>query len=263
MAILGVGQGGPDADVDLGEGAGAEPTERRPPTHDARILNRGWERAVPTHSLLHDDTGKNPLVSPPPLGGNRWETLHVAVAKTLDRTLDGPNPWGSGGASPGGVGVRWRSVLVEEEAVKVAIAVVLVLLLGRGAVADGQKEPIIDAPLAIHLIVSKGISCLGNLGWDGLDTSDVPGESSPEIQREVGRCLGILDAAIMHSERALPPQLYEQQASLYLVTLRPSLVGYAECLAETCPDLEVRIEAVHTTMWPVERVLRDIIINDH
>lgn len=134
---------------------------------------------------------------------------------------------------------------------------------GSGALADGQRAPVIDAPLAIHLIVNKGIGCLGNLGWDGLDTSDVPRESSPEVQREVGRCLGILDAAIMHSERALPPELYEQQAGLYLVTLRPSLVGYAECLAGQCSDLETWIEAVHTTMWPVDRVLRDVIIDDH
>lgn len=147
---------------------------------------------------------------------------------------------------------------------KVAILVVLLVsVLGPGASADGQRAPVIDAPLAIHLMVSKGIGCLDNLGWAGLDTSDVPRESSPEVQREVGRCLGIFDAAIMHSERALSPQLYEQQAGLYLVTLRPSLVGYAECLAEICPDIEARIEAVRTTMWPVERVLRDAVIDSH
>lgn len=52
-------------------------------------------------------TGSSATPCAPPW--NRSDGGDVAVAKTLDRTHDGPNPWGSGGASRGGLafgGVR-------------------------------------------------------------------------------------------------------------------------------------------------------------
>lgn len=115
----------------------------------------------------------------------------------------------------------------------------------------------------LHALVGEGVNCLGNLGWTPSDLSGVPREDNPGVQFVVGRCLGILDAAILLYPDGLPKAVYEQQAGLYLVTLRPALVGYADCLAEACPDLEERIQAVESAKIPVYAILRDIVWERH
>src|SRR5687768_10672884 len=83
-----------------------------------------------------------------------------------------------------------------------------------------------------------GIECVQRLGWTHDDSDKVPRTNSPAVQREVGRCIGIFDAAVYSLEGYLGETLYGCQLGLYVVTLRPTLMAYADCLAEDCGQLE-------------------------
>jgi hypothetical protein len=93
-------------------------------------------------------------------------------------------------------------------------------------------------PHPLELIVMDGIECVQRLGWTNDNSDSVPRTNSPAVQREVGRCIGIFDAAVYSLEDYLGEVLYGYQLGVYVVTLRPTLIAYGNCLAEDCDQLE-------------------------
>lgn len=153
-----------------------------------------------------------------------------------------------------------------------ALVGILSLVLGSPALAEETNsygEPIWrNIASDIEMILLEGNQCISELGWRFERVGDtwqkangaVALEDSPETQRAVGRCLGVYNAAMVLSAYGIPADVHDQLVGRYLVTLQPTLIGYANCLAEDCDQLQEFVDRdVHGMGVSLQWVIRNYI----